>query len=197
VWVVGDETKKGTESLSSFKQAMYFKEIGFNVHDTMLFKKKNPIPQNHNRYEQCFEYMFVFVKGRLNTFNPIMVDTKNKGKSFDWGRDAKMDDKQCRRVRGTDIIKVKSQKIHENIFEYYVGGDSMGHPAVFPYQLAEDMVRSWSNEGDTVLDPFMGSGTTGLACMNTNRNFIGIEIYPRYYEMSKSRLKNTVTATLL
>lgn len=196
VWVVGDETKKGTESLSSFKQAIYFKEIGFNVHDTMIYKKANPIPQNHNRYEQCFEYMFVFSKGRPNTFHPIMVDTKHGGHKYDWGRENKMDDKQCRRVRGTDVITVKSQKIHENIFEYSIGGDKMGHPAVFPYQLAEDMVKSWSNEEDVVLDPFMGSGTTGLACVNNNRKFIGIEIYDKFFEMSKARLKNTNIAKL-
>ena len=84
VWVVGDATIKGSETGTSFKQALWFKECGFNLHDTMIYAKTNPIPQNHNRYEQCFEYMFVFSKGKPNTFNPIKEPTKNGGKTFDW-----------------------------------------------------------------------------------------------------------------
>ena len=71
VWVVNDKTKNGSETGTSFKQALYFKEIGFNLHDTMIYAKNNPIPQNHNRYEQAFEYMFILSKGKPNTFNPL------------------------------------------------------------------------------------------------------------------------------
>ena len=86
VWVVGDATIKGSETGTSFRQALYFKDVcGFNLHDTMIFRKVNPIPQNHNRYEQCFEYMFVFSKGKPKTFNPLLVETKHGGKVFDWG----------------------------------------------------------------------------------------------------------------
>jgi DNA modification methylase len=73
VWVVGDATIKGSETGTSFKQALYFKEIGFNLHDTMIYHKNNYPPLTHNRYEQCFEYMFVFSKRYLKSFNPIMV----------------------------------------------------------------------------------------------------------------------------
>lgn len=127
VWVVGDATIKGSETGTSFKQAIYFMECGFNLHDTMIYKKANPIPQNHNRYEQCFEYMFVFSKGKPKTFNPIRVKTKLYGKSFDWGgRKTKMDDKQCRRHRDSDIIEVSPTKIKNNIFEYSIGGGQDG-----------------------------------------------------------------------
>ena len=68
VWIVGDATVKGSESGTSFRQALFFKEIGFNLHDTMIYRKVNPIPLTHNRYEQAFEYMFVFSKGKPNTF---------------------------------------------------------------------------------------------------------------------------------
>ena len=85
VWVVGDATIKGSETGTSFKQALYAKDIGFNLHDTMIYEKNNPIPQNHNRYEQCFEYMFIFGKGKPKTFNPILEPTKNAGKEFNWG----------------------------------------------------------------------------------------------------------------
>lgn len=190
VWVVGDSTIKGSETGTSFKQALYFKEIGFNLHDTMIYAKNNPIPQNHNRYEQCFEYMFVFSKGKPKTFNPIKVPTKNAGTQFEWGnRKTLLDDKQCRRHRDSDIRKVNDTKIHTNIFYYSIGGGKTGHPAVFPLQLAKDHILSWSNENDLVLDPFMGSGTTGVACLQTNRNFIGFEISEEYCNLAKERLE--------
>ena len=193
VWVVGDKTVKGSETLSSFKQAIYFNEIGFNVHDTMIYKKANPIPQNHNRYEQCFEYMFVFSKGKPNTFNPLKETTKNAGKEFNWGdRKVDMDPNQCRRHRETDIRKVPEFKTKKNIFEYSVGGGKTGHPAVFPEKLAEDHILSWSNEGDIVFDPFMGSATTGKMAILNNRNFIGIEKVPEYFEISEKRISSLI-----
>jgi site-specific DNA-methyltransferase (adenine-specific) len=168
VWVVGDATIKGSETGTSFRQALYFMECGFNLHDTMIYRKVNPIPQNHNRYEQCFEYMFCFTKGRPNTFNPIMVKTVHGGDSMNWGgRKTLMDDSQCRRHRDNEIRTVKDTKRHCNIFEYTIGGEITGHPAVFPKQLAIDQIVSWTNEGDIVLDPFMGSGTTAIACIKS------------------------------
>lgn len=191
VWIVSDATIKGSETGTSFRQALYFKDIGFNIHDTMIYKKANPIPQNHNRYEQCFEFMFVFSKGKPNTFNAIRIPTKNAGKSFDWGnRKTKMDDNQCRRHRDSEVIEVNATKIHDNIFEYSIGGGRTGHPAVFPEQLVKDHIISWSNEGDTVLDCFMGSGTTGVACIHTGRNFIGIELDDGYFQIAKERIEN-------
>lgn len=194
VWVVSDQTKNGSESGTSFKQALFFKEIGFNLHDTMIYAKTNPIPQNHNRYEQCFEYMFVLSKGKPKTFNPLTEPTKNAGKSFNWGdRKTVLDSNQCRRHKETDIRVCNDTKIRNNIFYYSVGGGKSGHPAVFPYQLAEDHVLSWSNEGDVILDPFMGSGTTGIAALNNGRKFIGIEINEEYFNSCSNRLKENRT----
>ena len=194
VWVVSDQTVNGSESGTSFKQALFFKEIGFNLHDTMIYAKTNPIPQNHNRYEQCFEYMFVLSKGKPKTFNPLRLPTKNAGKTFNWGdRKTVLDENQCRRHKETDIRVCNNTKIHNNIFYYSVGGGKSGHPAVFPYQLAEDQILSWSNEGDIILDPFMGSGTTGLAALNNGRKFIGIEINEEYFNSSSNRLKENRT----
>lgn len=191
VWVVNDATINGSESGTSFRQALYFMEIGFRLHDTMIYEKINPIPQNHNRYEQCFEYMFVFSKGKPITFNPIREETKNNGKTFNWGdRKTVFDSNQCRRDRETDLCQVKPTKIRRNIFQYSIGGGKTGHPAVFPQKLAEDQVFSWSNENDVVLDPFMGSGTVGIACKKMNRNFIGIEIVKDYFEIAKNRIEN-------
>ena len=189
VWVVGDKTVKGSESGTSFKQALFFKECGFCLHDTMIFAKNNPIPQNHNRYEQCFEYMFVFSKGKPKVFSPLREATKNAGKVFDWGnRKTVMDNQQCRRHRSTEELTVKPTKIKTNIFYYSVGGGKTGHPAVFPEQLAQDHILSWSNEGDIVLDPFIGSGTTAKMALLNNRNYIGFEISKEYCEISKRRI---------
>lgn len=189
VWVVGDATINGSETGTSFKQALYFKDIGFYLHDTMIYHKINPIPQNHNRYEQSFEYIFVLTKGKPKTFNPILEETKNSGKIFNWGnRKTKMDDKQCRRDRNDEMLSVKKTKIKQNIFSYSVGGERTGHPAVFPEKLAYDQLITWSNEGDLVIDPFMGSGTTGKVCLENNRKFIGIEKVKEYFNISLKRI---------
>lgn len=189
VWVVGDATIKGSETGTSFRQALYFMDCGFNLHDTMIYKKKNPIPQNHNRYEQCFEYMFVLSKGKPSTFNPIKEPTKNFGKSFQWGnRKTVMDDSQCRRDRGDDVRDVSKDKSKQNIWEYSVGGGKTGHPAVFPEQLATDHILSWSNPSDVVFDPFMGSGTTAKMAMLNGRKFVGCEISEEYCNIIKERL---------
>ena len=189
VWVVGDETTGGSESLTSFKQAIYFKEkCGLNLYDTMLFMKANPLPQNQRRYEQVFEYMFVFSKGMPTTFNPIALSCKRAGDYQQWGRKNNMDERTGRHLRENDIRKTRETKIHGNAFVYAIGGNMTGHPAVFPYQLAADMVYSWSQEEQTVLDPFMGSGTTAVACVKEKRHFIGFELNEDYYKRSLQRV---------
>lgn len=190
VWIVGDATTNGSETGTSFRQVLHFMKCGFLLHDTMIYQKRNPIPQNHNRYEQCFEYMFVLSKGRPKTFNPIKVETLNKGKIMNWGgRKTKLDSNQCRRHRDSFLIKTKDSKIHSNIFCYTIGRGNTGHPAVFPLQLAIDHILSWSNEGDTVLDPFMGSGNTAIAAIREKRNFIGFELNKEYYDKACKRIK--------
>ena len=193
IWVVGDAVVKGSETGTSFRQALYFIEIGFRLHDTMIYKKMNPVPQNHNRYEQYFEYMFVFSKGKPNTFNPIMVATKRGGEIQDYSKRSSLDSKQNRRPKGgTQIETIKQTKMHSNIFEYGIGGGKTGHPAVFPEKLAEDQIISWSNEGDLVFDPFAGSGTTGKMALLNNRKFVGIELDEGYMEIARQRIENAL-----
>jgi DNA modification methylase len=190
VWVVGDKTDKGSETGTSFKQALFFKEIGFNLHDTMIYKKLQYRPLTHNRYEQEFEYMFVLSKGKPKTFNPIMVPCK---------KEAKKDTFLVRNADGTDekrTIQRKTHRIKGNVFEYNTGNNlstkdkiAFEHPAIFPEKLAEDQINSWSNEGDTVLDCFCGSGTTLKMAHANNRNFIGIDYSAKYVELSKKRLE--------
>ena len=188
VWVVGDATIKGSETGTSFKQALFFKECGFNLHDTMIYAKANPMPHKSKRYTPAFEYMFVFSKGQPKTFNPIMEDCKFAGK------------KSARTVIYADGTRkhdnkgfYKDTKVKRNVFEYNVGtgkGRGIKHPAVFPEQLAQDHIISWSNPNEIVFDPFMGSGTTAKMAMLNNRRFIGCEISEEYCNIIKDRLNN-------
>lgn len=188
VWIVGDKTINGSETGSSFKQALYFKEIGFNLHDTMIYQKKDYIPLTHNRYEQEFEYMFCLSKGKPNTFNPIKIKTKNSGKTVKNASYYKTDNDK------TTIVKeyiVKDTKIKGNIFLYSVGRNrNIKHPAMFPKDLVKDMMNTWTNKNDLVLDCFMGSGTSGVVAKELQRDFIGIEIVEDYYKLAKKRIND-------
>ena len=188
VWVVGDATIDGSETGSSFRQALYFLQVGFGLHDTMIYHKQGPPRQNGVRYEQHFEYMFVFSKGATKLKNPIKVPCKNAGKVH----------KRTCRDGGKDVLVsseniVAETKVHGNVWSYAVGataadGFAFKHPASFPEALAQDHIISWSNPADTVLDPFLGSGTTGKMAVLNNRNFIGIDISPEYVEMARQRI---------
>ena len=186
VWVVGDATIKGSETGTSFKQALYFKEIGFNLHDTMIYQKLNYPPLTHNRYEQCFEYMFVLSKGKPKVFKPTMVETKHKGRIPSGTFYHKSS--QNTPTKANNNKTVNEFKIKQNIFDYVVGGKKDGHPAPFPEKLAEDHILSWSNEGDIVFDPMAGSGTTLKMAKKNNRNFIGCEISQEYCDIIKERV---------
>lgn len=189
VWVVADATIKGSETGTSFKQALYFKKCGFNLHDTMIFAKLNYPPQTHRRYEQAFEYMFVFSKGKPNTFNPLLERCKTYGKLHNYKKQVMLDEKQIMRQRD-ERRAVKEFKRRNNIFAYTVGGGRTGHPAPFPLQLAQDHITTWTKEGDLVLDVFLGSGTTGVAAVKSGRKFIGVEIEKEYFEKAKQRIKS-------
>lgn len=193
VWVVGDATINGSETGTSFRQALFFKEVGFNIHDTMIFKKRNPIPQVYRkRYTNEFEFMFVFSKGLVKTHNPIMVDCLHAGLELN-GTTYKNYSKDVQ-IRKKIAKPVKDKKIKGNIWEYVVGKNkedqpAKEHPAPFPLQLAEDHVLSWTNEGDIVLDPMCGSGTTCVAAKRLNRRYIGIDISKEYCDLSERRMK--------
>lgn len=195
VWVVGDATVKGSETGTSFRQALFFKEIGFNVHDTMIYRAEKP-PLTHNRYEQKFEYMFVFSKGKPKTFNPILEPSKYAGQDKN-GRTMRQDSDELGNRSGKG--QVADFKIKGNVWEYAVGGGkstkdqvAFKHPAIFPEQLANDHIISWSNEGDLVYDPFMGSGTTAKMSILNNRNWIGSEISSEYCDIIEERIKKAL-----
>jgi len=191
VWVVGDATIKGSETGISFKQALYFKEIGFNLHDTMIYQKVNYVPLTHNRYEQSFEYIFILSKGGPKTFNPIRIPCKQAGKIEKYGLERRQNHgagHAMRLYKETEFKPTKDTKIASNIFDYTLGKEKTGHPAPFPDKLAEDHILSWSNEGDIILDPMAGSGTTLKMAKKNNRNYIGIEISQEYIDIINKRL---------
>ena len=186
VWIVGDATVKGSESGTSFRQALYFKEIGFNLHDTMIWHKPNAMPNvDKSRYCQSFEYMFVFSNGKPRTTNLRMIPTKNAGKTI---KRKTLQTQNCNKADRED--KTKDTRIDFNVYTLNVGGKKEAeHPALFPEQLANDHILSWSNENDLIYDPFMGSGTTAKMSILNNRNWIGSEISPEYCEIIKERIK--------
>lgn len=192
VWVVGDATIKGSETGTSFKQALYFKEVGFNLHDTMIYLKSMP-PLTHNRYEPNFEYMFIFCKFKINTFNGIVEEKKylDKRENRNFRRESNGEyDKGFSK-------KETTKKLKTNVWKIFAGGGANDkyaseHPAVFPEQLANDHIISWSNENDIVFDPFLGSGTTGKMAILNNRNFIGIEKDKTYFEIARKRIDEAI-----
>ena len=192
VWVVGDATINGSETGTSFRQALYFKEIGFNLFDTMIYQKTGtPFPQK-NRYNQVFEYMFIFSKGKPKTFNPIMKKNITAGS-----------------VRNTRKFRTKDGEMkpgfNKPINEYGIDNNiwiikngmnkstkdkiAFNHPAIFPEELVNKHLLTWTNENDLIYDCFMGSGTVAKCSKNLNRRWIGSECSEEYCEIIKERLK--------
>ena len=193
VWVVGDSTIKGSETGTSFRQALHFMDCGFNLHDTMIYAKENPIPQNHNRYEQSFEYMFVLSKGKPKTCNYLKEKSKCGGKvtnntsQIKANGNSRDDRKEARKGMIVNEYKILTNiwdcsSVHKN--------EKTKHPAQFPEKLAQDHILSWSSEEDIVLDPFMGSGTTAKMAKLNGRKFIGFELSKEYCEIAENRIEN-------
>lgn len=196
VWVVGDETVRGSESCTSFRQALYFRDIGFNLADTMIYEKTDiAFPRyGHKKYPGTFEYMFVFSKGKIKTFN-LIKDRENKSFGKVMSGTVRQRDGGVKPSRATGKA-VSRHGARSNVWGYSTGygkstsdKDAFKHPAIFPEKLAEDHISSWSNAGDIVLDPFMGSGTTGKAALKLGRSFVGIEIVGDYFDIAKSRIE--------
>ena len=197
VWVVGDATTNGSESGTSFRQALKFMEFGFKLHDTMIYEKNTssfPAKRNGNRYTQIFEYMFVFCKDKIKNVN-LICDKQNKWAGHtNWGKNTtRLKNGELQET--SDIKPVPDFSPRNNIWKFNVGKgfnskdkESHEHPAIFPEQLAEDHIISWSNEGDIVLDPFSGSGTTSKMAKKNNRKYIGIDISEEYCKLAEKIL---------
>ena len=193
VWVVGDQTKSGNESGTSFKQALYFKDIGFNLFDTMIYQKPpRGACGNNKTYWQSFEYMFVLSKGQPKTIN-LLKDRENK--------DCRKGDKGTKRLHNGALLKqarggYEKNGRRTNVWEYLIGKghsatDNIAHqhPAIFPEKLAQDHILSWSQKGEIVYDPFMGSGTTAKMAALNKRKYLGSETHKEYCEIARKRIE--------
>lgn len=194
VWVVADAVIDGSESGTSFRQALFFKEIGFNIHDTMIYQKTpRGAVGNNKTYWQTFEYMFILSKGDPKTIN-LLKDRENK--------DERNGDSGTKRLSDGSLLKLKRAGYSKygrrtNVWEYLIGkGHSASdnfahqHPAIFPEKLVQDHITSWSNPGDLIFDPMCGSGTTCKMAVMLKRNYIGSEISAEYTKLAEDRIKS-------
>lgn len=199
VWIVNDATVNGSETGTSFRQALYFKDIGFNLHDTMIWEKFSFTATGslQCRYAPVFEYMFVLSKGKPKTFNPIMDKVNTHcGEKF-YGTIRNKDGSMRQQPCAGNEVREFGQRHNVWRIDAEHSNAKRFHPAVFPLQLAIDHIKSWSNEGDMILDPMMGSGTSGIASIQLGRNFTGIEISEEYFNIAKARIEETVDKTSL
>lgn len=189
VWIVSDSTVNGSETGTSFKQALYFKEIGFNLHDTMIWKKSACAFPETTRYYSNFEYMFVLSKGKPKSIN-LIEDRVNKYAGYYVHGTSRQQDGSLIKPTGLEKQRnVKNMGCRFNVWEINEEkSNKTGHPAVFPRAIARDHIITWSNRGDVVLDPFSGSGTTAIEAINNGREFIGYEISKEYYDKSLQRI---------
>ena len=195
VWVIGDKTDKGNKSLTSFKHALYFQEVGFNIYDVIIYEKSGSAPPHPNRYFNSFEYMFVMSKGKPKTIN-LLKDKKNSC--------AGMSSSGTRREKDGSLTTKGKKVVNEygirtNIWKYNNGGGfsskdkiAYEHPATFPEKLVEDHIKSWSHRGDVVFDPFGGSGTTAKISIKLDRKWLYVEKVEKYCDVAKRRIENMV-----
>jgi DNA modification methylase len=201
VWIVSDSTTSGNETGNSFRQALFFKECGFNLFDTMIYSKPpRGAVGNNTTYWQSFEYMFILSKGRPKTIN-LLTDRENK--------ESRKGDNGTKRLQNGELLNVSRGGYGEygrrtNIWEYNIGkGHSASdefayeHPAIFPEKLARDHIESWSNEGDLIYDPMIGSGTVAKMAILENRNFIGSEIIKDYCDIAEKRINIAQQLTVI
>lgn len=196
VWVIGDKTEKGNKSLTSFKQGLYFQKIGFKMYDVIIYEKTGTGPPHPNRYFNAFDYMFVLSKGKPKTIN-LLKDKKNA-----WAGYTTYGDVTRREKDGSLTNKgrktVNEYGVRTNVWKYKNGKKfstkdeiAYKHPAIFPEQLVEDHILSWSRPGDLILDPFGGSGTTAKIAEKLKRDWILIDAVDDYCDIARKRIEET------
>jgi site-specific DNA-methyltransferase (adenine-specific) len=188
MWNVADATINGSETGTSFRQALHAMQCGLRLHDTMIYIRENVSFPESIRYFPGFEYMFVFSKGRPRTFNPIK-DRINKWRGTVMHGTDRQPDGSTKQISGKGKV-IETYGMRFNYWLLTNNAPDTGHPAPMPYAMAEGHITSWTNPGETILDPFMGSGTTGVAAVQMGRDFIGIEREPKYFEIALRRIED-------
>ena len=196
IWNVADATVNGDETGTSMQQALLFKSLGFRLHDTMIYHKRNPLPASSSakRYHQAWEYMFCFSRGDPKTFNPLMVDAK-----YGYLPTAASTRRSSTGTREYAVVPRNKTTRVQNVFSYPIGGGittrdklAFQHPALMPEALARDQIATWTNVGDLVIDPFLGAGTTAKMSVLAGRRCIGGEISESYCAIATARLRHTL-----
>ena len=165
-----------------------------NFRYTMIWEKSKATGYLNAKKQplRAHEDIVVFYK-KQPTYNPQMT----QGTPYDKGR----------AVRDTEAYGVQTKEVHvkndtglryPRSVIYFKTAESEGkyHPTQKPVSLYEYLVRTFSNENDTVLDPCMGGGTTGIAALNTGRNFIGIEREEKYFKIAQDRINNPILSAM-
>lgn len=184
VWIVADKCVDGGESMDSFKQALFFGECGFRLYDTMIWNKPSPQAPTEGRYYDTFEYMFVFSKGKPKTLN-LLADRKNKSAGAVSNKETRSCREDRKKLDEKRVVAEYSRRF--NVWDISRGKNNTKHPAVFPEAIARDHIKSWSNEGDVVYDPFAGSGTTAKCSIELGRKWIASEVSSEYCEIIRDR----------
>lgn len=190
-WVVRDQIADGDQSASSFRQALFFKGLGFRLHNTIIIEKQIIRGISRVRYGVAPEFAFVFSKGRPRTIN-LIEDKENKF----GGRHMRFS------TRSRDGTKCKTAKalirpfgVRGNVWRYTTGSRvtakedyAYDHPALMPERLAHDLIVSWSRPGDLVLDPFGGAGTTAKMALLGHRRYLSMEAHRPYHDLAVRRM---------
>jgi DNA modification methylase len=191
-------TIKGERSLYIYDLILRLKkETGFMFIEEYCWTKNAFPGALKGRFKNAFEPIYHFTKNPPNeiTFNPVACGTPIKEESI-----ARTYRKQCGAPKnGSGMTGINTTNIRNlglarpsnvinvnNVSNQF--SDKQLHPATFPEGLVEFFVKSFTNEDDIVLDPFAGSGTTGITCKKLNRNYILIEKEQKYVEIIKNRL---------
>lgn len=193
VWIVADQVINGDETGTSFRQALAAKDVGFKLLDTMIWRKSIRSIGSCNAYWNEFEYMFVFTKGKIRVVN-LLKDRPNYKSGQKFTAPVRNRSGEFSSSRNPRLLGEMGRR--GNIWHYATGNGcsapsgsvAFEHPAIFPEALVADHVQSWSNIGDLVFDPFMGSGTTAVVARRLDRHYIGAELVEKYADICKRRL---------
>ena len=183
----------GQRDLYVYKMIIHFVEVlGFRLVDEFIWNKTNPFPTGaKTRLKDGFERVFHLTTSDLHNFYPDAVKVKSTSK---WLKSEKRrknkNDHNVTNGSGMDMQKrIATDMVRpSNVITGTSSNSNIGHPAAFPVYFAEFFIKLASKEGDTIGDMFMGSGTTGIACRNLNRNFIGIELEEKYFNIAENRI---------
>lgn len=191
---IKEHVDKGQRDLYVFKLIIHIVEVlGLKFVDEYIWVKTNPFPTGaKTRFKDGYERCLHFTKGKHDFYpEQCLVKSNSKWLASEKKRNNKGEHNtsngsgmnMSKRI-ATDMVRPS------NVITGTSSNLNIGHPAVYPEYLPEFFIKATTLVEGTVLDPFMGSGSTGIAAKNLNRNFIGIELDDNYFEIAKKRIED-------